>query len=84
MDFNKIKPFYFAAKAKSFNKTSLNVSSSVISRHVSDLEKHYEVKLFYRTKSGLVLTQKGEALFKKVEFLLTLIDQSEKDFRGAF
>lgn len=80
MDFNKIKPFYYAAKAGSFSKTELNLSSSVISRHVADLEKQYEIKLFHRTKSGLILTQKGEAFFKKVEFLLCLVEQSEKEF----
>ena len=52
MDFNKIKPFYHAAKSGSFSKTELNLSSSVISRHVADLEKQYETKLFHRTKQG--------------------------------
>ena len=79
MDVNKLRYFYFAAKAHSFNKTELNISPSVISRHVADLESYYNVKLFHRTSKGLVLTQTGQSLFKKGKFLISFLDQTEKE-----
>ena len=79
MDMTKIKPFYYAAKAGSFSRTELNLSSSVISRHVADLEGYYGAKLFYRTQKGLVLTKVGEVLFDRVKFILSYLEETEKN-----
>ena len=60
----KIKAFFYAAQSKSFTGTRLNLSASVINRHVQDLEHHLGVVLFYRTSKGLILTNAGKILFK--------------------
>jgi DNA-binding transcriptional LysR family regulator len=55
MELSKIKVFFYAARSSSFTGTGLALSSSVISRHVQDLENQFDIKLFYRTSKGLVL-----------------------------
>ena len=79
MDLNKLKAFYFSAKANSFTNTKMNLSSSVISRHVSDLESLLNVKLFYRTKEGLVLSSHGQLLYEKTNFILNFIDETKRE-----
>jgi len=63
MDYNKLFVFYTAAKQKRFSGAELNLSPSVVSRHVSDLEDTLGYKLFLRTPKGLVLTSKGDLLY---------------------
>ena len=70
MELTKIKAFYSVAKACSFVGADLDVSPSVLSRHVQDLESLYEVKVFHRTKKGVFLTPSGKWLFGKVEKVL--------------
>lgn len=75
-----MQAFYHAAQASSFTNTKMNLSSSVISRHVSDLEKQFEVKLFFRTKSGLVLSKEGDILYERTDFILKYLDETKKHF----
>ena len=70
MDLHKLKAFYQAANSKSFSKTNLTLSSSVVSRHVSDLEKFFDLKLFFRTPEGLKLTCAGKDLYERTEKIL--------------
>ncbi len=70
MDLNKLKIFYYAAKGESFTNCELNLTPSVISRHISDLEFRHKVKLFHRSPRRLVLTEQGEILFKAAERIM--------------
>ncbi len=70
MELSKIKAFFYAAKSKSFSGTKLLTSPSVINRHVQDLENQFNLKLFFRTNKGLVLTKPGEFLFKETEDII--------------
>ena len=70
MDLNKLKVFYFAAKAESFTNTELHISPSVVSRHISDLEHRHKIKLFYRHPRKLILTPAGKILFTTVKKIL--------------
>ena len=67
MDYHKLRIFYFCAKHQSFSKSGIKLSTSVISRHIGDLEKTLNLQLFYRTKNKISLTLAGERLYDKVE-----------------
>lgn len=64
LDFDKLKVFYFVAKAKKFTTAAefLNVSQSALSRSIQLLEDRLRLKLFYRHPRGLTLTPQGEVL----------------------
>ncbi len=65
MNWQKLKTFYFVAKAGSFTSASeiLNISQSAVSRSVIDLEERLDVKVFDRHARGVSLTKHGEMLF---------------------
>lgn len=69
IDWDKLRVFYFVAKAKSFNRAAsdLNISQSALSRSVQLLEHLIGVQLFIRVPKGVILTKQGEILFEKVQ-----------------
>lgn len=79
LDWDKLKIFYFVAKAKSFNRASkdLNISQSALSRHVQLLEHLLKVQLFNRVPRGLVLTKQGEILYEKVKEMFSSLEDAK-------
>lgn len=69
VNFNLYKTFYDVAKCGSISKTAtMNFTSQpAISRSIKTLETELNTKLFYRTKKGIELTDKGRELFFYVE-----------------
>ena len=68
INLNLYRTFYEVAKNGSISIASKNlyVSQPAISKSIKALEAALNTKLFYRTTSGVILTQKGEDLFKYV------------------
>src|SRR3990167_75237 len=64
LDFDKLKVFYYVAKAEKFTTAAelLNVSQSALSRSIQLLEDRLCLKLFYRHPRGLTLTAQGKVL----------------------
>jgi DNA-binding transcriptional LysR family regulator len=90
MDLDKLRVFYYAAQAKSFTNSGLNLSPSAISRHISDLEFRLKTKLFNRHPKGLSLTREGEMLleschkvFKELEEAQERISSEDKKPEGT-
>ncbi|MFN7709458.1 MAG: LysR family transcriptional regulator [Holosporales bacterium] len=90
MDLDKLRIFYFAAEAKSFTNSELNLSPSAISRHISDLEYRLKVPLFHRTPRGLTLTEQGEVLlmsarriFAEVDRAIANLDELKDEIQGT-
>lgn len=82
MDLDKLRIFYYAAQAKSFTNSALNLSPSAISRHISDLEFRLKSPLFQRLPRGLELTEQGEILLnhcKKIFHEIELARQGISD-----
>lgn len=65
MDYNKLYVFCGAARSGGFSNTELNLSPSVVSRHVADLENDFGFKLFVRTPKGLLLTPQGQQIYQE-------------------
>lgn len=74
MDLDKLRIFYYAAKAQSFTNCDLNLSPSAVSRHVGDLEHRLKAPLFYRQGRGLSLTDQGEVLFESAHKIFAELD----------
>lgn len=79
LDWDKLRVFYYVARAKSFNRAShdLNVSQSALSRSIQLLEHLLKVQLFNRVPKGLVLTKQGEILFEKTKEMFASLEDAK-------
>ena len=70
--------FAVVVKAGSFTRAAarLNLSKSVVSRHVSALEKELGVQLMYRSTHRLSLTEAGEHFYAYCKGLEDVADQA--------
>ncbi len=82
MDLNKIKAFYHSAKAGSIANSGLPLSSSVISRHISELEDELDTKLLLRSPKGMTLTADGKVFFNQCQKILQEV-QATYDLMAA-
>lgn len=56
----------------------LNLSTSAVSQQITQLEQHYQCKLFLRTGHGVTLTESGEVLYRYVISLLNTVAESKR------
>ena len=49
----------------------------MISRHINDLENEFQLKLFFRTTKGLVLTSQGKILMEQSELIMSEIEKTK-------
>ncbi len=77
LDYYRI--FYETARFASFSKAAqhLYISQSAISQCIHQLESDLNVKLFSRSRRGVVLTKEGSLLFQKIETAMQAIEQGE-------
>jgi DNA-binding transcriptional LysR family regulator len=80
LDLNRLRVFYEVAKAQSFSHTSLNLSISSISRHVSYLENRLKKKLFHRYPKKIVLTEEGRILFETAQKIFKELEGLKETF----
>ncbi len=80
MDLNQIRSFLAVTQTLNFTNAAKQngVPQSTVSRQISDLESQLNVKLFYRTKRDVQLTQEGRT------FLPFAIEMLEAAKKGAF
>ncbi|MED7787788.1 LysR family transcriptional regulator [Francisella sp. 19X1-34] len=83
MDFLHYKIFDKLAKNLNFRKTAkeLNLSISIISKKIKELEEHYNIKLFYRTTRSVILTEAGANILPRVKDLILIGEQIGCDIR---
>ncbi|MBN1148751.1 MAG: LysR family transcriptional regulator [Anaerolineales bacterium] len=72
MDIDRLKVFLDAAQTLSFSETAqhFQVSQPTVSKHIQDLERTLETRLFERSGSGLRLTESGQAILPWAQHLL--------------
>lgn len=65
IDLEKLRSFYYVIKEGSLLKAAraLDKNHTTLSKHITDLEQSYKVKLFIRKRKQLELTDKGQELF---------------------
>lgn len=75
---------YFLAVAREENFTraaeQLYLTQPTLSRQIADLERELGVKLFTRKKHSIILTEDGMILKRRAQEILTLADQTKRDF----
>lgn len=79
MDWDKLRIFHSVAEAGSFTRAGdrLNLSQSAVSRQISALEASLGVTLFHRHARGLLLTEKGEMLYRTAREVFSRVGMAE-------
>ena len=79
MDWQRLKTFFWVAKAGSFRQASddLDISAAALSRQIALLEAELRVKLFIRHARGLRLTEMGETLFQSARSIYSETKRAE-------
>ena len=77
MNLDRLRLFYYVAKAQSFTHTALNLSPSALSRQIGALENELKTPLFYRYPRKLELTDRGHVLFQMVSQFLAHMEGVE-------
>ena len=69
MNYTYLNVFYTVAKLQNISKAAeeLGVTQPAVSRIISNIEKEYRTKLFFRSKTGVSLTRDGQNLFEMVK-----------------
>ncbi|SBA03955.1 LysR-family regulatory protein [Staphylococcus aureus] len=86
MNLNILKSFLVTSETKNLTKASelLNYSQSTVSTHIEKLEKQLDVKLFYRKKYGMELTEEGLAYVKYAKVILDSNSEYEREIKGLY
>jgi DNA-binding transcriptional LysR family regulator len=84
LDF-RLKVFFTVARTLNFNRAAeqLNISQPAVTRHIKELEDHYQTTFFDRSRKRITLTGAGEVLlqhahlifeqYQKLDFELNLL-----------
>lgn len=80
INLNLYKVFYVCAKCNSFKEASekLSVTQPAISMQIKSLEDLLGTKLFYRSNTGLSLTNEGKQLYNYIEKSYNYLTAGEK------
>lgn len=80
IDFELYKVFYYVAKNNNLSKAAndLFVSQPAVSQSLKKLEEELGIKLFYRTKNGMNLTEDGEILYKYLKKPIECLNNGKK------
>ena len=77
MNYTYLNIFYTVAKLQNISKAAeeLGVTQPAVSRIISNIEKEYHTKLFFRSKTGVSLTRDGQNLFEMIKAPLTELEK---------
>ena len=78
MDLDKLKIFYTVVKEGSLQGAglTLNLSTSVINRHILSLERDLNLCLFHRTQAGLRVNSLGEILYDTAREMMSRLQRT--------
>lgn len=78
------KIFYYVAKNESISRAAneLSISQPAISKSIKTLEEQLNTQLFIRKRDGVVLSEIGETIYKKIKEAIELIDSAEDDIES--
>ncbi len=75
LELYQLRTFVVVAECKNISKASLllNVTQPAVSSHLKNLEDTLNLKLFTRSAGGVSLTEAGEILLGKAQFILATV-----------
>lgn len=78
-----LKSFTEAANLRSFSKASraTNISQPALSKHIQHLENDLGVSLFYRTPTGIELTEAGQRFYTRIRPVLDELTSIRQELR---
>jgi len=84
MELRYLRYFVAVAETRNFTRAAekLSISQPPLSQQILRLEKEIGTPLFLRLKSGVELTEAGEAFYKEARQILLLTDQALEKTRG--
>lgn len=84
MQINILNTFLLVCETKNLTKAAslLNYSQSTVSNHIDKLEEQLKLKLFYRKKYGVELTEEGKIYIKYAKAILESNKDFKKEIRG--
>lgn len=80
----RLKVFNTTAKRLSFTKAAaeLYITQPAVTKHINEIEKHFNIMLFERNGTKIKLTPAGELLLQHTEKLFALHHDLELDMKG--
>lgn len=80
MDLVALEYFYVVAQAGSVSRAAsdLGVEQSTLTRHITRLENSVGMRLFHRSGRGMVLTEKGQAMFRAAEDVVGAVARARR------
>ena len=84
MELRYLRYFVAVAETRNFTRAAekLAISQPPLSQQIIRLEKEVGTPLFLRLKSGVTLTEAGEAFYQEAQQILLLTDQALEKARG--
>lgn len=84
VDFELYRIFYYVSKNKNITKASeeLFISQPAVTQQIKKLEDILNLKLFYRSKKGVELTEDGETLFNSIKDAVETLNLSKEIFNS--
>lgn len=78
MEFRVLKYFLMVAREENITKAAalLHITQPTLSRQLMQLEEELGVKLFYRSKHSIILTEDGMLLKRRAQELVSLSDKT--------
>ena len=85
VDFELYRIFVTVANEKNLTKASklLNISQPAVTKRIKNLEDAIDVRLFERSRKGMVLTSEGERLYRKINEAVFILENAENMFKDA-
>ncbi len=77
--------FITVADCGSFSKAAqkLFISPTAVMKQMNTLEKHFDLKLFYRTATGINLTEGGIIIYREAKNIIELSNRAVADAKAA-
>ena len=85
VDFELYRIFVTVANEKNITNASkvLNISQPAVTKRIKNLEDMLDVRLFERSRKGMILTNEGEKLYRKINESIAMLESSENMFKDA-
>lgn len=82
VNFELYRIFKIVADEENITKASeiLHISQPAITKHIKNLEKELNVKLFKRSKYGMILNENGKKLYLQIKSSVDILSKSEEIF----
>lgn len=80
MDLVALEYFYAVAQAGSVSRAAsdLGIEQSTLTRHITRLENSVGMRFFHRSGRGMVLTEKGQAMFRAAEEVVGAVSRARR------